>query len=200
MIWPSDSVSQCRVQSSQTHDDDEEYEDQFSGDSLSEEMGRLVISIKGKGPSTSAFSTSSSASSSSLSSSRSESSEQTSTRMQQQCRKLPELDEMLLNRGSPSYKSLGSDIGTQAIDSQANAAFRSHNNSMMRSERSKTQRRRGGFGDAEVSPELVTSIFGSVSKEVRGRRFALLMMDDESGRWRVAHSQIPAKTFPGNEK
>lgn len=106
---------------------------------------------------------------------------------------------MLLNRGSRSYKSLGNDIGTQAIDSKANAAFRSHNNSMMRSEWSKTQRRRGGFGDAEVSPELVTSIFGGVSKEVRGKKFALLMMD-ESGRWRVAHSQIPAKTFPGNEK
>lgn len=67
---------------------------------------------------------------------------------------------------------------------------------MMRSEKSQTQR--GVLGDADISPELVNSIFGGVSEEVRGKRFALLTMDD-SGRWRVAHNQRPTKTFPDNE-
>lgn len=159
----------------------------------------VITTTKGKGPSTSALSSSSSTTSSS-SPSPSESSDHASTRVQSQCRQLLGLDEMLLNRGDRSYKSFGNENWTRARDFKANAAFRSHNNSMMRSERSKTQWHRGGFGDADIPPELANSIFGGVvSTEVRGKRFALLTMD-ESGRWRVAHSQRPAKTFPGNEK
>ncbi|KUI52625.1 hypothetical protein VP1G_00173 [Cytospora mali] len=204
--WPSDSVvSQSSVVSSQTHDD-EEHQDEFSGDSLAEDMTRLDIDAKGKGP-LAAVAASSSSSSSSMTTTMSSSpsppvssEEPPSTRLeQQQCRRLPELDEMLLNQGDRSYKSLGSEFRAPARVFEANAALWSHKNSTMSSEvRCKTQWHLGRFGNVDDSPELVNSIFGDISTEVRGKRLALLSMD-ESGRWRVACSQRPAKTFPDND-
>lgn len=148
---------------------------------MTEEMIGLDLSTKGKD-----------------SSSLSESPEPPMTRMQHQYQQFPGLDEMHVNRGGRFYKSLGSEIRAPAREFKANAAIRSHKNNMMRSERSQTRWHGGDFGDFDMSPELVKSIYGGVSKEVRGKRFALLTID-ESGRWRVAHSQRPAKTFPGNE-
>lgn len=177
-------MSQRPVGSSRIHDG-EGYEDQSGGYSLTEDMGRLGLSTKVKGPS---------------SPSPWDSPEPPFISTQQRCQELPGLDEVVLNNCEVrSDKSLGSEIRAPLRESRANAAIRSHKNNMMRSETSQTQWHRGGVGHVDSSPELVNSVFGGVSKEVRGKRFALLMMGD-SGRWRVVHSERPAKTFPGNEK
>ncbi|ROW11641.1 hypothetical protein VPNG_05557 [Cytospora leucostoma] len=190
LIWPSDSVSQHRiVASSQTHDGGQQQQDNVSGDGLAGEMVRLGISDMGKGPSSKA--------SSSI-----KSPEPPTTEVQRQERQqqLPRPDEMLIKLEDRSYESLGSMARAPAGDPEANAAaVSSHRTSTIRSERmSKTPWHRGDINNTTVSPELAKSIFGGISRTIRGKRFALLTMDD-SGRWRVARSQLPAKTFPGNE-
>lgn len=204
LIWPSDSVSQCHVESSQT-DDDEYYEDDVSGDSVAEEMSRLDITSKEKASSALALqsflSTTASSSSSSSSPSPSNTSKLPSMKTQPQCGPLPGLDEMLCNVEDRSYKTLDSRERAPLWGLGANAADPYHKTcTMVSGGRTKASWHRVGSDNVDISPELVHSIFGGISRMARGRRFALLMMDDESGRWRVIRSQRPAKTFPTNER
>lgn len=177
------------VASSQTHDGGQQRQDNVSGDGLAGGMVRLGISDKGKGPSSKA-------------SSLSKSPEPPTTEVQRQERQqqLPGLDEMLVDLDDRPYKSLGSVARAPAGIPEANAAaVPSHKTSTIRPARmSKTQWHRGGIDNTSISPELARSIFGGISRTIRGKRLALLTMDD-SGRWRVARSQLPAETFPGNE-
>ena len=79
----------------------------------------------------------------------------------------------------------------------ASAAMRSHENSTRRPQRTdETQLHLDDYDSAGISPELVNSIFGGITKTFRGKRFALLVMDD-SGRWRAARNQELANTSTG---